>query len=93
MEGRCRDLVGEVSPVFSSMRESTMMMKETDVMRKQKTMLPTVSIRALPEGKRRGSTCWMAWWQIIRVMLDRGSKMASAMVVKREREVPAEMAA
>ena len=29
----------------------------------------------------------------MRVMLDKGSKIASAMVVKREREEPAEMAA
>ena len=70
-----------------------MIMKETAVMRKQKTMLPAVSMRALPEGKRRGSTRLTARWQIIRVMLDNGSKIASAIVVKREREEPAEMAA
>ena len=70
-----------------------MMMRETEVMRKQKMMLPAVSMRALPEGKRRGSTWRMARWQMMRVMLESGSKMASAMVVNREREEPAEMAA
>ena len=69
------------------------MMKETAVMRKQKTMLPAVSILAFPEGKRRGSTRLTARLDAMRVTLDKGSKMASAMVVKREREPPDEMAA
>ncbi len=69
-----------------------MMMSETAVMRKQKTMLPTVSRRALPEGKRAGSTRRTARFVRISVRLDMGSKMASAMVVKSERE-PDEMAA
>ena len=70
-----------------------MMIQETAVMRKQKTMFPAVSIRALPEGNLRGSTRLTARLQTIRVMLDRGSKMASAMVVNKESEDPADMAA
>ena len=62
------------------------MRKDTAVMRKQKTMLPAVSMRALPEGKRRGSTLRTARLQTMRVMLESGSKTASIMVVKRERE-------
>lgn len=68
------------------MMERTMRMKDTDVMRKQNTILPAVSIRAFPEGKRRGSTVLMARWHVISVMLDKGSKIASAMVVKRDNE-------
>ena len=62
-------------------------------MRKQKTIFPAVSIRALPEGNLRGSTFLTARLQIIRVMLDKGSKMASAMVVNKESELPADIAA
>ena len=70
-----------------------MMIQETAVMRKQKTIFPAVSIRALPEGNLRGSTLLTARLQTMRVMLDKGSKMASAMVVNKEREVPADTAA
>lgn len=59
---------------------------DTAVIMKQKTILPAVSMRAFPEGKRRGSTFLTARLQAIRVRLDMGSKIASAMVVKRERE-------
>lgn len=70
-----------------------MIIHDTAVIRKQKTMLPAVSMRALPEGKRRGSTLFTARLQMMSVTLDMGSKMASAMVVKRESELPAEIAA
>ena len=70
-----------------------MMIQETAVIRKQNTMFPAVSIRALPEGNLRGSTLLTARLQTMRVMLDMGSKMASAMVVNKESELPAEMAA
>ena len=73
--------------------ERTTMMKETAVIRKQKTMLPAVSMRAFPDGNLRGSTCFTARLQTMRVTLDMGSKMASAIVVKRDRDEPAETAA
>ena len=68
-----------------------MRMNDTDVIRKQKTMLPTVSRRALPDGKRLGSTRFTARLVTIKVMLDIGSKMASAMVVNKESD-PEEIA-
>lgn len=70
-----------------------MMIHETAVIMKQNTMLPAVSMRAFPDGKRRGSTDFTARLEMMRVILDRGSKIASAMVVKRESELPAETAA
>ena len=70
-----------------------MMIQETADMRKQKTMFPAVSIRALPEGNRRGSTFLTARLQTMRVMLDMGSKTASAIVVNKESELPADIAA
>ena len=70
-----------------------MMIQETEVMRKQKTMFPAVSMRAFPDGKRRASTRFTARLEMMSVMLERGSKIASAMVVKRESELPAETAA
>lgn len=93
-EGRWNDFTPDLlrgAPWASSMAESTMMMLETAVMRKQKTMLPAVSMRAFPDGNRQGSTVLTARAQTIRVMLDIGSKIASAMVVKRDKE-PEEMA-
>lgn len=63
-----------------------MMRKETAVIRKQNMMLPTVSIRAFPEGNRRESTLRTARLHTIRVIFERGSKTASTMVVKRDRE-------
>ena len=92
-EGRCRDLVCSELPCFSSMMESTIMIQETAAMRKQKTIFPAVSIRALPEGNLLGSTFLTARLQTMSVMLDMGSKMASAMVVNKESELPADMAA
>ena len=70
-----------------------MIIQDTADMRKQKTMLPTVSMRAFPEGKRRGSTRLTAWWHAMSVTFDIGSKIASAMVVNKESELPAETAA
>jgi hypothetical protein len=64
-----------------------MMMRETEVMRKQKTMFPAVSIRAFPEGNLLPSTRFTARRDTIRVMLDRGSKRASAMVVNSESDL------
>ena len=93
IEGRCRILVSLAGGDLSSSSDSTMIMKETAVMRKQKTMFPAVSIRALPEGKRRGSTRLTARLHTMRVTLDMGSKMASAIVVKSEREPPEDTAA
>lgn len=61
-------------------------MNETEVMRKQNTIFPAVSIRAFPEGNRRGSTFFTARLQTISVTLDSGSKTASAMVVNKESE-------
>lgn len=75
------------SRVTSSLAENAIRISETEVMRKQKTMLPTVSRRALPEGNRAGSTRLMARLVMIKVTLDMGSKMASAMVVKSDREL------
>ena len=49
-------------------------------------MFPTVSRRALPDGNRLGSTCFTARLVTISVTFDIGSKIASAMVVKRESE-------
>lgn len=92
-EGRCSALVSCSGGDLSSSRDSTMMMKDTEVIRKQKTMLPAVSMRALPEGKRRGSTRLTARLQTMRVTLDMGSKMASAMVVNKERDPPEDTAA
>ena len=68
------------------MMESTIIRKETAVMRKQKTILPAVSILALPLGKRRGSTFRTARLQMMSVTFDRGSKIASAMVVNSDKE-------
>ena len=85
-EGRWKVEVEVSDPRASSRIEKAMSMKETEVMRKQKTMFPAVSIRAFPEGNFRGSTLWTARLHAMRVMLDSGSKMASAMVVKRDKE-------
>jgi len=63
-----------------------MRMNETVVIMKQKTIFPVVSKRALPEGKRFGSTLLTARLVRIRVMFDIGSKIESAMVVIKESE-------
>jgi len=70
----------------------TIRISETAVMRKQKAMFPAVSMRALPEGKRLGSTWFTARLQRISVKLLIGSKIASAMVVKSDKD-PEAMAA
>lgn len=56
-EGRWKAVVAEfLGCVASSLAENAMRINETAVMRKQKTMFPAVSIRALPAGKRCGLT-------------------------------------
>ena len=92
-EGRCRAFVFVELPFFSSKRDKAIIIQETAVMRKQNTMFPAVSMRALPEGNLRGSTLLTARLQTMRVTLDKGSKIASAMVVNKESELPADMAA
>ena len=72
--------------------ENAIMTHETAVMRKQKTIFPTVSIRAFPEGNLRGFTFFTARLVNMRVTLDIGSKIASAIVVKSEREPELEAA-
>ncbi len=47
---------------------------------------PTVSRRALPEGKRLGSTRFTARLVKINVTFDIGSKIESAIVVNKDRE-------
>ena len=57
------------------------------VIRKQKTMFPAISMRALLERNLRGSTLLTARLQTIRVIFDMGSEMASAMMVNRKSEL------
>ena len=71
--------------------ENAIRMNDTEVMRKQKVMFPTVSRRAFPDGKRLGSTRLTARFVTMRVIFDMGSNTASAMVVKRDSD-PDEMA-
>ena len=71
--------------------EKAIRMNDTMVIRKQKTMLLTVSSRALPDGKWFRSTRFTARFDTINVTLDIGSKMASAIVVNRESD-PEEIA-
>ncbi len=47
---------GELCLEVRSRMDSTIRIHDTAVMRKQKAMLPAVSIRALPEGYLDGST-------------------------------------
>jgi hypothetical protein len=63
---------------------STMITTETVIIRKQKKILPAVSIRAFPDGNLRPSTRFTARLQRIRVRFDRGSKSESAIVVNSE---------
>lgn len=63
-----------------SRADMTIRMNETAIMRKQKTMLAAVSRRALPEGNRLASTLLIARWDTIKTRLERGSKIASAIV-------------
>lgn len=56
-------------------------MNETAVIKKQKQILPAVSMRALPAGNLRGSTQLTALLHSSRVKFDIGSKIASAMAV------------
>ena len=85
-DGRWNEVLPLGFPSVSSRIEKAMRMKDTEDIRKQKTMFPTVSRRALPDGKRLGSTCFTARLVTIRVTLDMGSKIASAIVVNRESE-------
>lgn len=62
-------------------------MRLTDVMMKEKKMLPAVSMRDFPAGYWRTSTLRATRLQRMRVMLESGSKIESAIVVKREREL------
>src|SRR5436305_15329786 len=71
----------------SSCRENAIRINETAVIRKQNTMLPAVSMRALPAGYFLASTFATALLLRIRVIFDTGSKMASAMDVKSERDL------
>lgn len=59
------------SPDFSAscLMDSTIRIHDTVVIRKQKVMLPAVSSRALPEGKRLASTLLTARLQRMRVRL------------------------
>jgi len=58
--------------MLASRTEKAIRIKETEAMRKQKAMLPTVSRRALPEGNRFGSTRLTARLARIKVTLDIG---------------------
>src|SRR5436190_16488224 len=73
-------------PAPRSLAEKAIKTSDTAVIRKQKAMLPAVSIRAFPAGNFRGSTRWTALWQRRSVRFDIGSKMASAMVVRRDND-------
>src|SRR6266487_3070356 len=83
-DGRWNEFVSSGVPTARERAEKEIRMKETAVIMKQKVILPTVSRRALPEGKRRGSTWETARLVTMRVTFERGSKMASAIVVKRD---------
>lgn len=67
--------------------DSTMMTTETVIIRKQKNMLPAVSMRALPEGNFRPSTRFTARLQTINVRFDIGSNSESAMVVNSDNDL------
>lgn len=86
VEVRWNGVVCSVLPSASSLMEKAIMIKDTAVIKKQKQMFPAVSMRALPAGNLRGSTFVTALLDNKRVMFDMGSKMASAIVVKRDSE-------
>src|SRR5271155_611219 len=90
-EGRWKLRVLLLDPVASSRHEKAIKMNDTAVIKKQKTMLPAVSIRAFPAGYFRASTVATALLLRRSVKFDSGSKIASAMVVNRESD-PDEMA-
>ena len=56
VEGRWKTAVFVSLPSARERADMTMRMSDTAVMRKQKAMLPDVSMRALPLGNLRGST-------------------------------------
>lgn len=64
----------------------TIRINETEIIKKQKEMLPAFSMRALPEGKRLGSTLLTARAHRMSVKLLKGSKIESAMVVNSANE-------
>lgn len=87
IDGKWNSVVSSAPLLVAMSREDmTIRMSETDIMRKQNTILPAVSRRALPEGNRLASTLLTARWDTMRRRLERGSKTESAMVANNDRD-------
>ena len=78
--------LSDPSPSDICIADRTIRIHETAFMMKQKTMLPAVSILALPDGNLRASTFLTALLQTMSVTFERGSKIASAIVVHSDSE-------